>query len=71
MLVLKGAYGRVYHTAAQAMQDWNEGKDFMNIFTLSYLSIRDTGYLYSVCNHRQVSIKLSTDGLYHVFSLKE
>ena len=42
-----GAYGRKYNTVADALIDWNKGKDF-KIYTGPYCSKRDFNILDSV-----------------------
>ncbi len=46
IIQIRGAYGRTYYTKQQAMQDWNEGKDFQDMLTGQYLSCRDRAYMY-------------------------
>ncbi len=67
---IQAAHGNVYHTAKQAMQDWEEGKDFQDMVTGAYFSCRDRGYMYLTLGTRWIDIRLST-GLYHSIQLSE
>lgn len=43
-LIVVPAYGRKYYSAAVALQDWKDGKDF-RILSGPYCSIRDSALL--------------------------
>lgn len=44
ILKLYPAYGRIYHTAAALLEDWNKGLDFsVTVLGGPYTSIRDVG----------------------------
>lgn len=44
LIFLRAAYGRRYHTKQQALEAWNDGKDFITHMG-SYCSIRDIALL--------------------------
>lgn len=48
-LVLMPAYGRIYKTSEEAVQDWKDGKDFKAVGS-GYCSIRDLEYLKAHCS---------------------
>lgn len=48
-LVLMPAYGRIYKTSEEALQDWKDGKDF-KVVGSGYCSIRDLEYLKAHCS---------------------
>ncbi len=69
-ITIKGAYGRIYHTKAQALQDWDEGKDFKDMMTGAYLSCRDRAYMYDTLKTKWIDVRLF-DGSYFAIQLSE
>jgi hypothetical protein len=54
------AYGRVYKSKVELVQDWIDGKDF-KMEGGSYFSIRDYDTLANKYNYDDIAIKLSND----------
>ena len=48
-VVLMPAYGRMYLSSEDAVNDWNNGKDF-KVVGAGYCSNRDLGYLKDHCS---------------------
>lgn len=60
---LKAAYGRFYNTEKEVLQDWNEGKDFQDIMTGQYCSIRDISYMVREMKTETIGIRYENCGL--------
>ena len=59
-LILMPAYGRRYHTANDAMHDWDNGKDF-RIINGPYCSIRDLDAL--SIRHNRITLHADDGGV--------
>lgn len=49
-IFLLPAYGRQYSSAEEALNDWKSGKDFQDVQTGQYASIRDIDLIKDMCN---------------------
>lgn len=66
IVTIRGAYGRKYYTKQQALQDWNEGKDFQDMLTGAYLSCRDRPYMYDTLKTKWIDVMLNNGNTFAI-----